>query len=100
MFDLFNSSCFNSSKIYNDPFQDIEFQNDILNKRSIYFSNIKVIDKTDKDITQRIICLRGWQIITNALQALWTDIHAEGAVQLFTRRINQDCLENCFGAVR
>ncbi|KAG0417903.1 hypothetical protein HPB47_005268, partial [Ixodes persulcatus] len=42
--------------------------------------------------------VKGWQITISAVLLLWEDLHLNfGFSQLFTRRLNQDVLENLFG---
>ena len=43
----------------------------------------------------------GWVISINSLLSLWQELHDNHDINLFfTKRLNQDCLENLFSAIR
>lgn len=47
----------------------------------------------------KIFCIRGWLISISALLLIWADLK-DSVSFLLTRRLNQDRLENFFGAIR
>lgn len=66
-----------------------------------WLSSLKVIDKTGKDKTQTIKCIKGWQISINAIISLWNELQEFHDFSfLYTRRLNQDPLENTFSVIR
>lgn len=42
----------------------------------------------------------GWIHTLNAIEKLWKNLQGMNIERLFTRRLNQDPLENCFGCIR
>ena len=67
-----------------------------------FLSSLKVVNpKTQLDVTQNLKCLDGFQITINAILFLWKELHEKESLKfLLTRRLNQDPLENFFGAIR
>ncbi|KAK9679025.1 hypothetical protein QE152_g40354 [Popillia japonica] len=61
------------------------------------FKNIKAIDAGGVDKTSMIRNFKCWRVTINGLISLWEDLNKP---MLFTRRIQQDSLENFFGSVR
>lgn len=63
---------------------------------------IKVITKTGKNLTRSIKSIKCWIITIKSLLQLWEELEkSQSNIKfLFTRRLNQDALENFFGAVR
>ena len=44
---------------------------------------------------RKLPCINGWIMDIQALLSLWEDLHSNhGASCLFTKRLNQDCVEN------
>lgn len=97
MFDIFNSSSF-KAKFFNRPFMGAEFQNEFLNEMSQLFEKLKVVDGTGKEIKVKFIY--GWRLAISTFRSLWHDLKSTGVNYIFTRRLNQDCLENFFGKIR
>ena len=62
-----------------------------------WFKTVQVKTDSGKDVTNTIKCLNGWQISISAVLHLWDDLQSSHNFQfLFTRRLNQDPLENFF----
>jgi hypothetical protein len=65
-----------------------------------FVEEIKVIDPTTrKYVTTTLKCLNALRITLASTMLLWKSIHNEVKF-LCTRRLNQDPLENFFGAIR
>lgn len=65
---------------------------DFLNRLQIFNGNINV--------TNKIKCINSLKITINGVLQIWNNLSSIGLKFLFTRRLNQDCLENHFGAIR
>lgn len=101
IFDMFNSSNIFESKPHQKPFRGSEFQLQFLDDSKAFIQNIAVKTKgTGRDVSRSIKCLNGWIISINSLHYLWNKLSQEGFKYIFTRRLNQDCVENFFCYVR
>jgi hypothetical protein len=100
LFDLFNSSTTSTGKKYNRAFKGLDYQINFLKECYEFFENVKVINHQNRDITNNIKCLKGWKVSINGLIELWDILKGAGYQYVFTRRLNQDCLENLFGSIR
>lgn len=104
LFDIFNSSTYQTIKKYRKPFSGKKYQVDYLNFMSGFIKKISVkhdsLDGISTDKTQRVKFLKGWQVSISSLLGLWEIFKNEDFKFLLMRRINQDPLENFFGAVR
>ncbi|KAF4533102.1 hypothetical protein B566_EDAN003822, partial [Ephemera danica] len=63
------------------------------------FSEMKFFRSTTQKF-YRPPCVSGWELTISAFKMLWSDLQAQGANFLGTRRVNQDCLENLFSQIR
>lgn len=99
LFDLLNSSHTSNAKEFNRAFKGEQYQLDFLNECLNFFSEVKVVDKTGKDVTNRMKFVNCFIITIKGLIQLW-DCLSEKFKFLFTRRLNQDVLENFFGTIR
>lgn len=95
-FDVLNSC----SLLNYDVFMGTEKQVRLLEEMSNFFVNVKAIEKSGKEVTNRIKCFKGWQITIKSILLLWESLKDKGYTFLFTRNLNQDCLENYFGQIR
>lgn len=100
LFDLLNSSRIFNSKEYNRPFIGSECQITFLNETKSYFKSIKCVDEKGKDRKNSFKFISGWLITISAFLNLWEDLRTTGTTLLYTRRFNQDCLENFFSKIR
>ncbi|KAG5873519.1 hypothetical protein JTB14_026605 [Gonioctena quinquepunctata] len=100
LFDLFNSSKFGKVKDFNRPFMGSEEQIEFLEKNKTMFREMRVLTGNKKDVTNRMKFIKAWQITISAILSLWPILKEKGLNKLFTRRLNQDCLENFFGKIR
>lgn len=62
--------------------------------------NIQIFDRTGKNVTNRIKNLKYFQVTIKSVMCLWENLEGNGYKQLYTRRLNQDSLENLFGKIR
>lgn len=102
LFDILNSSMLYNSNRNKIAFTNSEEQKLFLNETISFLQRVKVISKTGKDITRSIISIKCWIITIKSLLQLWQELQ-ESSIPikfLFTRRFNQDALENFFGAMR
>jgi hypothetical protein len=100
LFDIFNSSTFDTAKTFRKPFAGTENQLTFLNETLQFLENVKVYNVSGKDITTYMKCITGWCISIQSLIKLWDILKNQGFSFLLTRRVNQDPLENFFGTVR
>ena len=50
---------------------------------------------------RKLPCMDGWVISINSLLSLWQELHDNHDIKLFfTKRLNQDCLQNLFSVIR
>jgi hypothetical protein len=61
---------------------------------------IMLSELTVLGLKQQPPSVKGWLISINALLLLWEDLSSSGVKYLCTRKISQDCLENCFSVIR
>jgi hypothetical protein len=100
LFDIFNSSRFDESVSARRPLSSDSNHFQLLDDHADWLKTVRVLERvTGKDITNRFKCINGWLQAINALKLLWDDISCSTKF-LFTRRINQDSLENFFGILR
>jgi len=103
LFDCFNSSTLKCRSAPNrSALSTGSCHLKLLNDISTWLDGIKVIDRvTGKQLTNRFKCIIGWKQAIEALKLLWSTVSEMDSVKfLFTRRINQDPLENFFGVIR
>lgn len=96
LFDVLNSN----SLVNMQAFMGSEKQFRILSEMENTFNSIKVVNNQGKDITNKLKFIFGWKITISAVRLLWQDLKNENYKFLFTRNLNQDCLENYFGQIR
>jgi hypothetical protein len=99
LFDLLNSFHTSNATKFNRAFKGEQYQLDLLNGCLQFFSEIKVVNKTGKDVTNRMKFINSFIITMKGLIQLW-DCLREKLKFLFTQIFNQDVLENFFGAIR
>lgn len=101
LFDLLNSSHTIANKIYNRAFKGLEFQISFLQDCLNFFDKLEVRTKKNINISHRIKFLKCIKISIKGLLILWTNLHLKGNYSyLFTRRLNNDDLENLIGKFR
>lgn len=100
LFDLFNSSKCGKVKEFQLPFIGTEQQIDFLKKMKDLFRDMKILDKTNKNITNRMKFNKAWQLTISAFLQMWPVLRSNDSSIIYTRRFNQDCLENFFGKIR
>ncbi|KAG5867397.1 hypothetical protein JTB14_025228 [Gonioctena quinquepunctata] len=87
-------SKFGKVKDFNRPFMGSEEQIEFLEKNKTMFREMRVLTGNKKDVTNRMKFIKAWQITISAILSLWPILKEKGLNKLFTRRLNQDCLEN------
>lgn len=97
LFDILNSSTATSGKKYNKPFEGKLYQVEFLKEMAETFKNMQAFDRSGKNVTGKIKNFRCWQITINGILMLWEDMKKP---RIYTRRLQQDSLENFFGAIR
>lgn len=120
LFDIFNSRPVShtisdkekkGAKCYRLPFQNSDFQRDFLNSMIDYFKNLdvqkfSVLNNEWININKQynIKFINSWLISIAGLNRLYLNLSNDNPVQsdleIFSCRLNQDCLENFFGTVR
>ncbi|KAK9732134.1 THAP domain [Popillia japonica] len=97
LFDVLNSQSFNSNKILNRPFTGTDKQMKVLYEMLKVFSELKVFNHDNVDITKTLNFINGWKITIKSILELWKIVSSKGVNHMRTRRLNQDALENFFG---
>jgi len=122
LFDIFNSrptSKSNESDIeledeptglkrFGFPYNGSSYQNNFLLSMLNFFKTLKiqkynVVKHQWVDVVKsyNIKSLKGWMNLIAGLIRLYTNLCLNyDKLELFTRRLNQDCLENLFGTIR
>ncbi|CAH2104760.1 unnamed protein product [Euphydryas editha] len=101
LFDLLNSSKLRSPNKYKRAFSGENYQIEFLEQMLTFFRNLKLIRSDgQKDVTNIMNFINGFQVSIKSLLNLHEDLKSEDVKFIFTRRLNQDCLENFFGKVR
>lgn len=102
LFDILNSSPSESNaKPEKRAFKGEPAQLAYLNNASSAISKLRIYDDEGIDRTARFTFLKKWPITIAATISLWEDVkNDENVEQIFTRRLNQDPLENFFGLLR
>lgn len=96
LFDLLNSNNFENCQAFMGTGKQFKLLEESFNM----FNDLKILDYGRKDVTKRMKFILGWKITIRALIALWGMLKERGYKYLFTRNLNQDCLENFFGQIR
>jgi len=101
IFDAVNSSqlkCEKSLKCaVSSDSTHVTFFHGVLN----WLATLRVVNNAGVDKTNSIKCLKGWQISVSGIMQLWADLQNNHNFSfLFTRRLNQDPLENTFSIIR
>lgn len=96
LFDLLNSSNFEKCQ----AFMATKKQTDLLKEMDQLFENLKVVNFDGKVVTKQLKFIFGWRMTIKSIFILWETLQTKGYKYLFTRNLNQDCLENYFGQIR
>jgi hypothetical protein len=99
LFDCFNSSTLKCRSAPNrSALSSASPHLERLTKLNFWLDSVKVIDRQKgNDLANRFKCIQGWKQAIEALSQLWQSLCVDSSVKfLFTRRINQDPLENFF----
>lgn len=100
LFDIFNSWELKCKKKFRCAFKGETYQLEFLEQTLQFLSEFKMTSVKNRDNTNYMKFIRCWEISINSLIKFWEQWKSEGFKYLYTRRLNQDCLENFFGAVR
>lgn len=101
LFDILNSSKLKSNNKYQRAFNLNKDQLEVLDKAQNMFKKITAINrKKGTNTTNKIKSFKNFQITIQSIIMLSRDLKDEGFNFIFTRRLNQDPLENFFGAIR
>lgn len=96
LFDIFNSSNLETCHAFMGTTEQFEF----LKKMDTLFSNLKVLDKRGKNVTNSLKFIFGWRLTISSILNLWKMLKFKNYKFLLTRNLDQDCLENYFGQIR
>lgn len=99
LFDIMNSQNIHSTKIFKQSFTGKNHQLQFLNDILIVFANMKIL-KNNVNITKRVKFIEGWKQTINGVLSMRIYLKKEGVTNLYTRRLDQDGLENLFGKIR
>ena len=101
IFDCLNSSSTKGPKIFRRAISEHSNHKNFLTDMLLFIQSIKVVNPDNqKDVTSNLKCLDGLCLTINGVLSLWEVLQRESVGFLCTRRLNQDSLENFFGAVR
>ena len=66
-----------------------------------WLARVRVKNDAGTDVTRSVKCINGWRVSISAVLNLWSDLNQNHDFKfLFTRRLNQDPLENFFSVIR
>ena len=101
IFDAVNSSQIRCLPKMRSALSDDSGHLPFLDKSIQWIANLKVLSSANKVMTATIKCVSGWQLSLSAIVKMWPVLRDEHNFQfLFTRRLNQDPLENLFSVIR
>lgn len=101
LFDILNSAETLASKKYNAAFKNEEFQNHFLTDCLLFLEKLEIRDKCNINITNKIKFINSLKVSINSTLGLFQYLKTNaGFDYLFTKKLNQDCLENHFGQIR
>ena len=102
IFDCLNSSSLKSPKLYRRAITKSSPHIKFMTEMCSFVSSIKVINPTTKkDVTSTLKCLKALKLTMNGTISLWNELRSQSSIKcLYTRRLNQDALENFFGSIR
>lgn len=95
-FDVMNSNNLENYK----AFMGTEKELKLLKEMDCLFENIQVLTPEGKDVTKTIKFINGWRMTIKSVLILWEEFKGKGFKYLFTRNLNQDCIENFFDQIR
>lgn len=95
LFDVLNYD--NVTK--HQAFMGSDKQHKILEEAKLMFQYMKILNHL-RDITKRMKFIYGWLVTISSVLLLWGELKQNGYRFLYTRNLNQDCLENYFGQMR
>lgn len=95
-FDMLNS---NTLKDFN-AFMGTDNQILFLEEMDLLFKNLEVKSINGKNVTKQLKFIFGWRLTIKSILYLFKKLQGKGYKYLFTRNLNQDCLENFFGQIR
>lgn len=82
-------------------FKGMDFQVEFLHDCLDFLKKLEVQDKNNVIITNKIKSFKCLKISINSILNLWSNLKNTGKFKfLFTRRLNQDCLEIFFASIR
>lgn len=101
LFDILNSAETLASKKYNAAFKNEEFQNHFLTDCLLFLEKLEIRDKCNINITNKIKFINSLKVSINSTLGLFQYLKTNaGFDYLFTKKLNQDCLENHYGQIR
>lgn len=101
LFDILNSSQTLAEKKINRAFKGLDYQEEFLENCLNFFNNITVKSASGVAVTNKIKCIKHIQISIRSILSLWVSLSKKANFKyLYTRRLNQDALENHFGKIR
>ncbi|VEN51003.1 unnamed protein product, partial [Callosobruchus maculatus] len=96
LFNLLNPSNFENCQ----AFMGTEKQLQLIEESYNMFENMEVLNHEGKSMRKQLKFISGWKLTLKSLLELWKILKEKNYKYLFTRSLNQDCLENFFGQVR
>jgi hypothetical protein len=101
LFDALNSSHRSCIKEFKCAMQANSGHLLLFEQRLKWLANLSVTDKSGKNVTNIIKCIKGWQLTLSAALHMWPILQADYQFEfLLTRRLNQDPLEIFFSVIR
>lgn len=99
LLDKFDSSTFDTPKLYRKPFQGSPMQIQFLSEMMALLNKLTVYNKsTDRKVNVKFI--NCWKVAIKSHIQLWSKLEKKDFKFILTRRLNQDCVENYFGYIR
>ncbi|CAH2207882.1 jg6025 [Pararge aegeria aegeria] len=102
LFDILNSSPHRTIDTYKykKEYSGESYQNNTLVEFLRLVGRLRVIDKSNKDITVAVMCLNNFRKTINALLLLSMNLKTKGYNYFYTKRLNTDVINIFFKTVR
>lgn len=101
LFDIFNSSTPNDVKKMRRAFTGSAEQIEFLHYARNFIRSMKFLDpRGGKNVTNRIMCVKGWLINITSLLGIWDSLIGIGFKFLCSRKLNSDKIEHFWGAAK
>lgn len=100
LFDILNSSKLGEKCKYKQPLNGEEFQAEFITKALLFLNSLEFIDARRNLTIQNPILVENCIMSVKSIHCLHQELMDEGYGHLFTRRLNQEVVDDCFSLIR